>query len=50
MQSSQSHSHHHYLVWVALTAATGLASAGFVLVLIDELRHRLRRARAWWTP
>ena len=39
---------HHYTVWAALTAVTGLASAGFVLVLMDELRHRLRRAKAWW--
>jgi len=46
-KGSPNHSH-HYTVWAALTAVTGLASAGFVLVLVDELRHRLRRAKAWW--
>jgi hypothetical protein len=47
MANQPSHSH-HYMVWGALTAVTGLASAGFVVILMDEVRHRLRRARAWW--
>ena len=39
---------HHYKLWGALMAVVALASAGFMVVLIDEIKQRYRRARAWW--
>jgi hypothetical protein len=39
---------HHYKLWGSLAAVVAVASAGFMVVLIDEIKHRYRRARVWW--
>jgi hypothetical protein len=41
---------HHYKLWGSLAAVTALASAGFMVVLIDEIKHRYRRAKVWMGP
>jgi hypothetical protein len=37
-----------YKLLGVLAAVAAVASAGFVFFVVDDLRHRYRRAKLWW--
>jgi hypothetical protein len=40
---------HDYKFWGVVAAIAALAAvAGYVFLLLDDLRYRYRRARLWW--